>query len=154
MAERWLGIVVSSDRVTIVDAAVDGACPITVQMDGTWPLQAGDRALAYKVMHQRIADYARENGIAKAVIKASAVSLKGTKKVHLEAAELRGVVLCALAGMTTITSPTKAHISRNFGNRKVDAYLKDDAFWKKEIGGGQLRIGSREAAMVILAARP
>jgi len=154
MAERWLGIVVSSDRVIIVDALVNGASPIVIQMDDTWTLQEGDRPQAYRVMHQRIADYARENGISRAVIKGSAVSLRGTKKVHLEAAELRGVVCCALAGVTTVVTPTKALISRTFGNRKVDAYLKDDGFWAKQIGVGQLRIGSREAAFGIVAGRP
>ncbi len=48
---------------------------------------------------------------------------------------------------------TKAHISKTFGDRKVDEYLKDDDFWSKQISSGQLRIGSREAAMVLLAAR-
>jgi hypothetical protein len=154
MAERWLGIVVSSDRLIIVDAEVDGASPITVEMDATWALQEGDRPQAYRVMHQRLVNYARENRIRRAVIKGSAVSLRGTKKVHLEAAELRGVVSCALAEVADVTTPTKALISRTFGDRKVDAYIKDDKFWRKEIGAGQLRNGSREAAMVILAARP
>lgn len=153
MPERWLGIVVSSDRLIIVDAQIDGASPIVIQMDETWALQEGDRPQAYRVMHQRIADYARENKISRAVIKGSAVSLRGTKKVHLEAAELRGVVSCALAGVTTVVTPTKAHISRTFGDRKVDAYIKDDKFWTQQVSAGQLRIGSREAAMVILAAR-
>lgn len=154
MAERWLGLVVASDKVTLVDATIDGSKPIVIQADATWSLQAGPRPEAYRVMHQRIADYAKENGIKRAVIKGSAVSLSGTKKVHLEAAELRGVAACALAAVTTVAIETKANISRNFGERKVDEYIKDDKFWAKEVSGGGLRVGSREAAMIILAARP
>src|SRR5450759_3460370 len=100
MAQRGWVIVVSSGKVTLVDADVDGGPPIVIQSDDTWSLQKGDRASAYRVIHQRIADYARENKIERAVLKPSAVSLRGTKKVHLEAAELRGVVMCALASVT------------------------------------------------------
>jgi hypothetical protein len=153
MSERWLGLVVSSDKIIIVDAEVDGKSPLVIQMDDTWSLQEGDRPKAYHVMHQRLADYAKQNNISHAAVKASAVSLRGTKKAHLEAAELRGVVLCALASATNVTTDTKANISRNFGERKVDEYLKDKGFWKKEVKS-ELRVGSREAAMVILAARP
>ena len=152
MAKRWLGIVVSSDRVNLVLADVDGAPPIVIQADDTWSLQQGDRAKAYHIIHQRISDYARENNLEQAVMKGSAVSLRGTKKVHLEAAELRGVVMSALAGVTNVVTVTKANISRNFGTRKVDEYLADESFWAKKATGGNLRIGSREAAMVILAA--
>ena len=155
MSERWLGIVVSSDKIIIVDAEIEGpGDPMVIQMDGTWSLQAGDRPSAYRVLHQRVADYARQNKIACAAVKAIAVSLRGTKKVHLEAAELRGVVLAALASTTKVISDTKANISRNFGDRNVDEYLKDNDFWSKQIKAGNLRNGSREAAMVILAARP
>jgi hypothetical protein len=153
MAERWLGVVVASDKVTVVDATVDGDNPIVIQADVTWSLQDGARPEGYRVMHQRIADYARENNIAHAIIKGSAVSLRGTKKAHLEAAELRGVTACALASVTKVTFESKANISRNFGERRVDDYLKDKDFWAKEVSSGNLRVGSREAAIVILAAR-
>jgi hypothetical protein len=152
--ERWLGVVVASDKLILVDATVDGDKPIVIQSDATWSLQAGSRPDAYRVMHQRIADYAKENGIKRAIIKGSAVSLGGTKKAHLEAAELRGVAACALAGVATVEFETKANISRNFGERKVDEYIKDNKFWAEEVSSGDLRVGSREAAMVILAARP
>jgi hypothetical protein len=154
MAERWLGVVVASDKITLVDAMVDGDKPIVVQSDVTWSLQDGARPDAYRVMHQRISDYARENSIARAIVKGSAVSLGGTKLAHLEAAELRGVAAAALATVTEVTFESKANISRNFGERKVDEYLKDNDFWAKEVSAGDLRVGSREAAMVILASRP
>lgn len=152
MAERWLGIVVSSDKVILVDALVDGTAPIVVQSDATWTLQAGERPDAYRVLQKRIADYAKEHGIARAIIKGSAVSLGGTKLAHLEAAELRGVVAAGLAGATKVSYESKANISRNFGDRNVDEYIKDNSFWAKE-ATGELRAGSREAAMVILATR-
>lgn len=156
MTERWLGIVVSSEKITLVDAKVDvddGDAPIVIQADHSWDLQTGDRADAYRVIHKRLADYAKENGIAKAIIKGSVVSRRGTKLVHLTAAELRGVAAAALATVTKVSFETKGNISRNFGDRKVDDYLKDNGFWADNTAG-DLRTGSREAAMVILAARP
>jgi hypothetical protein len=86
-------------------------------------------------------------------IKASALSQKGAKKGHLYAAELRGAVMCALAGVTKTECRAKAHVSRTFGERKADEYIKDDDFWSKEVTGQELRVGSREAALVLLATR-
>jgi hypothetical protein len=104
-------------------------------------------------MYQHVSDYAAENAIDRAVIKESAVSLGGTKKAHLQSAELRGVVMAALAKVTTVECKSKAVLSKTFGNRKVDDYLKDDKFWAREIKGAAVRSGSREAAFVLLAAR-
>jgi hypothetical protein len=103
-------------------------------------------------MSQQVMDYATENGIDKAIIKESAVSLGGTKKAHLLSAELRGVVMTGLAATTTVECKSKASISRTFGERKVDEYVADDDFWRGQVSGN-LRVGSREAVMVILAAR-
>lgn len=153
MPGRWLGITVASDRVTIVDAEVPSKGPLVIQADHSWNLQHGSRSTAYNVMHQRIADYAREQKISRAIVKGSAVSLRGTKKVHLEAAELRGVVMCALAGVTAVDLESKARMSRSFGTHKVDEYLKDHAFWTANVTGSDLRVGSREAAFVLLAGR-
>jgi hypothetical protein len=151
MTERWLGIVVASDKITVVDAEVDGTNKIVIQGDHSWSLQKGDRAAAYNVVYQRVADYARDHKIARAIVKGSVVSLGGTKLVHLHAAELRGVVTCALAKVTEVEIETKARISKTFGTRKVDEYLKDNKFWEDAVAGKDLRAGSREAAMVILA---
>jgi hypothetical protein len=149
---RWLGIVVIGDRITLVDAEVPDQGPLILQTDQSWTLQAGDRAAAYRVMHQRVADYIRENGIVRTVIKASAVSQGGMGKAHLEAAELRGVVMCAAASSAQTQCLAKGHISRTFGKRKVDEYVADRGFWNDNILGN-LRAGSREAAMLLLAAR-
>jgi hypothetical protein len=145
--------VVASDKLTIVDAEVPASGPLVRQGDHSWSLQKGDRAAAYRVMHQQVADYVRENCICRAVVKASAVSLGGTKKAHLEAAELRGVVIAAASISARTETIAKNHISRTFGNRKMDEYVADDSFWSGQLVGERLRVGSREAAMVLLAAR-
>lgn len=153
MAKRWVGISVSGEKVTMVDASVAATGPITVLSDQSRKLQNGDRAQAYAVMHQQVADYLRDNKVEKVVVKASALSTGSTKLAHLEAAELRGVVIAASASCCEVELYSKAHISRTFGSRKVDDYVKDDGFWSAEMTGVSLRTGSREAAMVLLAAR-
>ena len=157
MPERWLGVVASAEEIKLVDAEIpdDANAPIVIYSDQTWPIQPGDRAKAYEVMHRRLANYAKENGISRAVIKGSATG-KGLimKLSHLQAAELRGVAIAALASITEVETITKSYVSRNFGARKADEYLKDNEFWTKEATGAALRVGSRPAALVILAARP
>lgn len=153
MSERWLGVVVGSDKVIAVDAAVPDAGAITILSDQSWKLQSGPRANAYYVMHQHLSDYARENNITRAVVKASAVGREAVKLGHMEAAELRGVVLAALASVTKTETVKKATVSKTFGKRKVDDYLADDDFWDGEASGENLRKGSREAALILLASR-
>jgi hypothetical protein len=150
---RWIGINVAGDAIVLVDAEVPDTGPIVVEMDDTWKLQGGDRPKAYAVMRQRLADYLREHGTKQVIIKASAVNMGGTTLAHLGAAELRGVVACAAAEVVDVKLIAKGHMSRTFGERKVDEYVKDDAFWAGEVIGKKLRLGSREAAMVLLAAR-
>lgn len=153
MGKRWVGIAVSGEKLTIVDASLPNAGPMAINSDHTWKLQKGDRACAYNVMYQQLADYLGQHEIDRVIVKASALSQGGMKKAHLKAAELRGVVLAAAASVTTVTALSKAHISKNFGNRKADEYLTDEAFWAKQISGGRLRAGSREAALLLIAAR-
>lgn len=153
MPERWIGLVIGSDRVTAVDAEVPPCGPLVIRADHSWPLQKGSRASAYRVLHQQVADYCREHEIERAVIKGSSVNRGGTTMAHLEAAELRGVVIAACATVADTDTVAKSRISRTFGERKVDEYIADNNFWTREVGGVALRIGSREAAMVLLAAR-
>ena len=153
MPERWIGIVVGSDKVTLVDAEVTDDGPLIVQSDQSWPLQKGERASAYVVMFQHVSSYVRENKITRAILKESAVGSGATRKAHLEAAELRGVVSCACAQNTSTQFLSKAHISRTFGRRKVDEYISDDSFWSEQITGAPVRKGSREAAMILVAIR-
>jgi hypothetical protein len=155
MTKRWLGVVVSGDRVTLVDAQVPPDGPITINMDRHIRLQQGDKADAYHVMHQQLRDYVRENNIETSIIKGSAVNrVGGAKLANLESAELRGVAIGALReGGAPVIVETKAHISRTFGDRKADEYLDDEKFWEDSTKGKDLRGGSREAALLLLAVR-
>ncbi|SEI03420.1 hypothetical protein [Tardiphaga sp. OK245] len=155
MSERVVGVVASGDAVIVVDADVPNEGAITIVADATFKLQKGDRAGAYQLMHQRIADYVREKKIKRAVIKASAVSQAGKPTLaHFQSAELRGVAMSALHhGGANVDIRSKANISKTFGERKADEYVKDDDFWDESITGKDLRGGSREAALLILASR-
>ena len=150
---RWAGIEVVGGDVTVVVADVPTSGPIVVEADLCWPLQKGNRSNAYKIMHQQVLDYLTQSKVAHVVVKASAKSFGGTTVKHLESAELRGVVIAAAAAVTKVSPIAKNTISRNFGERKMDEYVKDDAFWKVEVAGVALRKGSREAAMLLLWAR-
>jgi len=153
MSTRWLGATVSGDKAVFVDATVPGdSGPIVVNADFTVKLQKGDRPTAYAAFAQEVADYAQEKGIARAAVKGSAVSQQGKPTLaHFEAAELRGVVIGALASVCGTETITKAAISRHYGDRKADEYIKDDSFWAENFDGQDLRAGSREAAFCILA---
>jgi hypothetical protein len=71
----------------------------------------------------------------------------------LISAEVRGVIIAAAASVCEVKVVSKAVISRTYGERKVDEYLDDDAFWNEHTQGGKLRKMSREAAMLVVAAR-
>ncbi|MCY1551239.1 hypothetical protein D9M68_875560 [compost metagenome] len=116
-------------------------------------MQKGDRAPALSVLHQRCADYFRENEVDLVIVKASALPTGSVKLAVLGSAEVRGVVIAAAASSTEVAILSKALISRTYGERKVDEYLKDDSFWAEHTEGGKLRKTSREAAMLVIAAR-
>jgi hypothetical protein len=154
--ERCVGFVIVGEVVTVVDVETPDCLdePLTIVADDTWKLQAGERAEAYTVLHQRCADYLRENGVGSVVVKASALPTNGTPKLSLlTSAELRGVVIAAAASVCPVRVLSKAAISRTYGERKVDEYLQDDGFWDEQTQGGWLRKTSREAAMLLIAAR-
>lgn len=156
MPNRWLGVVVGSDEVRAVDAEVPPDGPLIIQADLSWRLQGGARAPAYTVMHRLVADYCREHRISKVIVKESALSLHGMRKANLETAELRGVVMAACASETETRTVAKASASRankKQGKRNVDDYVHDTNFWTDEITIGDLRHGSREAAMMIIVTR-
>jgi hypothetical protein len=155
MSERCAAFVVSGASVLVVDAEVpdDQAEPIVIMADATWTLQKGDTSAAYSVMHQRCADYLRENKVDLAVVKASAVGAPGGGLSLLKSAELRGVVISAAGSVCEVKQLAKGIVSKTYGNRKVDEYLADDAFWNAQTTGGNLRRMSREAAMYVIAAR-
>jgi hypothetical protein len=155
MTERWLGLTASKESVVVVDATIpDDDGPIVINTDDTWRVQKGDRSAAYNVLHQQCADYVKENGIDAVVIKASAVAGKGSATLgFLLSAEVRGVVIAAAASQCSVKALSKAVISRTYGDRKVDEYVADDGFWADMTTGGVLRKLSREAAMLLVAAR-
>lgn len=134
-----------------MDAEVPDEGQLVLQNDETWKMQGGDRATAYKFIGRQCQDYLGANGVSKVFIKASAVSLSGTKVSHLRSAELRGVVMGAAASVCEVKEISKAALSRNFGARRVDDYAKDDQFWMTPFTGEKLRVGSREAAIMLLA---
>lgn len=152
MGERWLGVTVSGDKAVLVDAELpDGDGPLVLHADFTVRLPKGERPAGYQHVHKEIGDYARENGIGRAIVKGSAVSQQGRPSLaHLHAAELRGVVVCALADTCPTETLTKGSISRNFGERKAQDYVDDADFWPDQFEG-ELRAGSREAAFCVLA---
>lgn len=155
MTERWVGFVVVGKNVTVVDAEIpdDADNPITIISDHTWRQQQGEKAPAYAVLHQLCADYLRENKIGSAIVKASALPTGGMKLSHLTSAEVRGVIIAAAAPVCEVKIISKSLISRTYGERKVDEYIQDDAFWAEHTQGGRLRKTSREAAMLIIAVR-
>lgn len=153
MTERWLGIVVVGDKVTLVDAEVEGQNPLVLQSDQTFALQPGNRSEAYATISQQLANYARENAISRVFVKESAVSGGAATMSLLQSAELRGSVMASLGAIAPTECKSKASISKTFGDRTVDEYISDAEYWKKEVIGVDLRKGSREAAMVLLAAR-
>lgn len=152
MTERWVGIVVSGDKVIAVDAEVAKDGPIVLQADQTFQLQDGEKSDALNHLFHQISDYLRENKVSRAVIKASAVA-KGGGLSHLHSAELRGVVMAAASENCNVSVLQKAQISKRFGERKADEYISDSDFWDENVDGVKLRIGSREAALMLLFER-
>ncbi|MDV3459034.1 hypothetical protein RZN05_18695 [Sphingomonas sp. HF-S4] len=154
MTKRWLGLNASKDSVSVVDAEIPDKGPVVILSDDTWKVQKGDRATAYSFLHQQCADYVKENGIDAVVVKASAVTGQGSAKLGLlTSAEVRGVVMAAAGSHCKVKALSKAAISKTYGERKVDEYCADDAFWAAQTKGQPLRKMSRETAMLLIAAR-
>lgn len=154
MAERRVGIVVTGGTVKVIDANIpdDDDDPIEIIADDKWDLQQGSHPEAYDVIYRRCANYLREHKIKRAVIKASEIA-RPAKLAHFESAELRGVIIAAAASVTAVTLIKKSVITKTYGARKFDEYLKDDEFWDEQTTGKPIRKTSREAAMVLIASR-
>jgi hypothetical protein len=157
MAERWVGFAASGKSVIVVGAQIpdDEGDPIEIVYDQTWPIQegAGARPAAYHVLYQQCLNHLRGAKADRAFIKASATSRAGMSKAHLDGAEVRGVVTAAAAAICPVAVVPQAQISKHYGGRKVEEYVKDEKFWKDKTTGGKLRSGSRVAAMLLIAAR-
>lgn len=152
MSEEWLGVVVSGAQLVAVHVQLnDDSAVLTNQF--TWKLQSGDDAEAYHAMFERVKDYVANNNVQRVIIKASAVGKSKPTLSHLRSAELRGVICVAsVAGGARTDLVQKGTISRTFGKRNVDDYVKDDSFWDDEIIG-ELTKGRREAALLVLSQR-
>jgi hypothetical protein len=153
MTKRWVGIVASGDKITMVDMKVPATGPLVIQMDQTLKLQPGDRARAYDTLYHQLTNYFSEQKIELVVVKASAVSKGSVSLAHLTSAEVRGVAMAAAAATCEAKAVAKSTISKRFGERKVDEYLSDDQFWNDQLAGVDLRAGSREAAILLVAER-
>jgi hypothetical protein len=157
MPETWVGFVASGKSVIVVGAKIpdDERNPIEILYDQTWPIQegVGARPSGYNVLYQQCLNHLNGCKADKAVIKASATSRSGMGKAHLDGAEVRGVITAAAAAIVPVNVVAQAHISKTYGGRKVEEYVKDDQFWAQNTSGGKLRTGSRVAAMLLIAAR-
>lgn len=155
MVERWTGIVASGQSVILVGGEIptDTNDPIVITYDQTWPVQQGNRPAAYAVLYQQLTNHLRGCKVDRVFIKASATSRAGMSKAHLDGAEVRGVVAASAATVCPVTFVPQAQISKNYGNRKVEDYVKDGKFWADKTTGGNLRTGSRVGAMLLIAAR-
>lgn len=151
--EKWVGMIVNSEALNLVclEFRDKQETPCVLQ-DLNWKLQTGDRSASYSVMYECIQNYLREEAVKYVAIKESAAS-QSLRLCHLLAAELRGVVMAAAsASSANVKTIQKAAISRTFGQRKVDDYISDDSFWELSLEGS-LKKGSREAALVVMAAK-
>jgi len=146
-----ISVAVTSDEIILVEGSYNDDNTVTLIMDETFDLEDGDRQLAYVVMHKRIYDRLSQ-GVEQVIVKASAGGQYPAKTGVLHSAELRGVFLSAVPPTVSVTQLQKSAVSRTFGSRKVDDYVKDDAFIAEHFSGYRLRKGSREAAILLLAA--
>lgn len=152
MGKRWMGVAVSGTKAVLVTAIEESGMPLEIVADDTVDLHSGDRAAAYKIMHDRVSDRVVHNKVDEVFIKASAWTT-GMKLSHLEAAELRGVIIAAAGTSAKVHIVSSAQISKTFGARKFDDYVKDKAFWPTRVSGVKLREGSKAAALLMIAAR-
>jgi hypothetical protein len=107
-------------------------------------------AAAYNLMRKRIIDFVDSNQVGRVVIKASAVPTPPrANKSLLEGAELRGAVMSCAGENIEVVMINKAVLSRLFGERRADDYIRDDGFWDDVIDGN-LRKKSREVALMLL----
>lgn len=143
-----IGAVVASEKIILVEGEVRDDGTIALIKDEKFNLEDGDRQRAYKTMHQRISDRLGR-GVEQVVLKASSANKFTASQDALHAAELRGVFLSAIPDGVEVKQPHKKNLSRDYGSRKIDEYIKDDDWWSKYFIG-ECRKGSREAAILIL----
>ncbi len=150
MSPRWIGMVVVSDKVTFVNAEVRPVGPIVVRAEHTWVLGTGERAAEYRAMQQRFSEYAADNQIARAILRASEQKPASPRRVHFETAELRGAIMCALAASVSVECVMKSSISRTLGNWNVDDVVANQVLWSQLVCGVNLTAAGRAAAIYVL----
>ena len=154
--KRWVSFHVSGNEVGVLDVEVpdDGAEPVRIVAQTKWKLQQGDRAQAYGVMAKRCTNYVTEHKVDLVVVKGSATGrVQGSVAALLPSAELRGAVIAGSAMAARVEIISKSQVSRTYGQRKVDEYLKDDDFWDDKIDEGNLAKWAREPLMYLSAYR-
>lgn len=150
MTEQWMGIIASSGQILAVHLEINSDQTKLINQF-TWKLQTGDEPSAYAVMYDRIKEYVENHNIQDVVIKGSAVGKNKATLAHLKSAEVRGVACVAsVVGGADTKLVQKGTVSRTFGNRKVDDYVKDNSFWDDQALDDVTK-GRREAALLILS---
>jgi hypothetical protein len=144
------GIAVGSEHadVVIVDAE-SGQDTMTLITSRRLQLQHGDRAPAFRALGDQIANILGESKVAEVFIKKSAAGLH-VKLGHLEAAEVRGLVLYVASGISKVTAINPTVLSKTFGDRKPAEYLRDDGYWKNR-NLTNLEKRYREPCLLIIA---
>jgi hypothetical protein len=151
--EKCLAVSISGSDVILVTVVFDTTAKHEIVNDVTWKLRKGAREIAYADMHRRVSTLVRESDFDRIVIKGSDAIGHSASLAILQSAEHRGVVIAAVASAIQnedLQVKRKSDISRNFGERKVGGYAKDEEYWTRNFSG-RLRKGSRETAFLALA---
>lgn len=155
MGDRWLGISAASKDIILVGFEFEADGSIALLNDEKWGLHR-DLTIpaAYNVMFERIKNYVVAEKFSKVVIQGTTVNPRSTGLSHLEAAQLRGVVIASAAtAIGDVEIMSKITVSKKFGKRKTNEYVDDDSYWDKLIDDAKLNKYSRETAMMLLMAR-
>jgi hypothetical protein len=91
-------------------------------------LERGPRPQAFRSLGEQLCNILREAGVLEVFIKKSSAGRHVTLS-HLEAAEVRGMVFFAASGVAQVTAVNPTVLSKTFGTKKTQEYLKDDRFW-------------------------
>jgi hypothetical protein len=151
MAQKLAGIKVSGDSLQVVVLSQDAAGDFTLMDQSTLELQDGERAEAFHTLHGQLVDYLKHKNVEHTRIIGSAVMPgRSATLALLQSAELRGVAMAAAAAVTDTKLATKSSISRTWGDRKFEEYIKDDEFWD-DLTVPDLKKGMREAALVVIS---
>jgi hypothetical protein len=151
MSQKLAGIKVSGDTLQVVVLAQDAAGDFTLTDQSALKLPKGERPDACRTLHGQLADYLKQRKVDHVCIIGSAVMPgRSATLALLQSAEMRGVAMAAAASVADTKLATKSSISRSWGDRKFEEYIKDDKFWDV-LNVPDLKKGMREAALVIIS---